>query len=130
MNKYPYKFTLKKGKENDKLDDLNKTGEITLQRAKDNIEQLKKSRTEIESKIDFEDAKLRNVLQHHKRLTTKKISQLTEQDIQIIYIYAMSFVSKKAAEIKLKEINQALTDISEDTQEILNQTGLKLKDEK
>ena len=131
---YPYKFKVKEKKEDDLetiIEESGMTADLTLRQVQDNLNRVKKMRTEMEAKAKLEEAKMINIVQNaHSDMSSKRLEEMTEKDMQTAYIYANCFVMKKTAEEKLKQIQEALENIAQDCEEITKQTGLKFPEQK
>lgn len=127
--KYPYKYKVLE-KKSDDLDTLIEQSGIkatlTIKGAMDNVKRLKSYRKEMEAQIKLEKAKMQNIVDNaHAEMSSKRLDEMNDRDLQTAYIYVNSFIICKTADEKLKQIEEALEKIAEDMEQITQQTGLK-----
>ena len=99
------------------------TADFTLNDIKRDIEQLKKMKTEMEAKSGIEDAILKNVATNYP-----EVPKMKEKLRVAVFLYQKSFATKKMCDDKVAEIDKQLEEYANETQEILNQTGLPLEE--
>ncbi|OQB08214.1 MAG: hypothetical protein BWY21_01394 [Parcubacteria group bacterium ADurb.Bin216] len=96
--------------------------EITLVDVQGAINQNEKAIRELEANMKIQEAKMKNVEEHHPEV--KDIKEITRQ---ACYLYQESFSFCKVAKEKLKDLKNANKEMHEQVKEIEKQTGLCLK---
>jgi hypothetical protein len=108
-----------------KVEKTDFTAEFTMQEVKTHYEQLIKAKTELESKISYEKARIQNIEENHP-----KVKKLIEEIKQAAYLYVVSKMQLSQAEERYKHVVNVLKEYNLELEEIKVQTGLSIEDEK
>lgn len=123
-----YKYEIVEPKDNPKESQILKTGimaKFSLNNITQDIDYLKKRKTELEAQIDLEKAKIDNVLIRYDSVATM------DEKLRIACsIYQISYETAKRYQEQLDEVNRQLDEEAKQLDDIKAQTGLSLEEPK
>jgi hypothetical protein len=128
LESQPYKYFIAEKKDDEKESLILKTGitsKFSLNDVLADIESLKKRKTEFEAKIDYEQAKIDNVMVRYS-----EVKDMDEKIRIACSIYQISNEVIKRTKVMLDMVNKQLDEEAKQIDDIAEQVGIKLEEEK